>query len=115
MAAACPQCGDPSQVLNLPAFWRGLPKETQLRYELAPPPAYTPSWLLVLALLALGAVSLAEELWLTGGLATVTGLGLGWWGWRCWREAEEARAAWQRSLYCRRCPRAFPLEDAKFL
>lgn len=113
MAAACPQCGDPSQVLNLPAFWRGLPKETQLRQELAQPPAYEPAWIPVVGLLVLGVWALADGLWLAGVLATLAGAGLGAWAWRAWHEAEEAREIWERSLYCRRCPRTFPIEDAK--
>lgn len=112
MAAACPQCADHTQVLNLPAFWRGLPKEAALRRELAKPPAYDPAWLPVAGLLAVGLIAMADGLWLTGALALLAGAVLGAWVWRAWREAEEARERWERSLYCRRCPAVFPVEDA---
>lgn len=115
MAAACPICADPSQVLALPAFWRSLPREAELRRELAQPPEYEPALLPVVGLLVFGGWAVWSGAWVVGVLAAVAGLAAGVWVWRLWLEAERAREEWERSLYCRRCPRVFLREHAKLV
>lgn len=113
MPTACPTCAEPSQVLALPAFWRSLPREAELRRELAQPPAYEPALLPIVGLLAFGGWAVWSGMWWPGVLAVLAGLGAGVWMWRLWREAEQARDEWERSWYCRRCPGVFLREHAK--
>ncbi|MDG9701695.1 hypothetical protein [Streptomyces sp. DH37] len=112
MSKACPGCGESSQVLDLPAFWKSLAPGAELKAELAQPPSYAPAWLPVLGLVVAGVWLLAAGS-LLGLVALAAGAGAGWVAWTRFQEAEAAREAWARSLYCRKCPGVFLPEQAK--
>lgn len=113
MGTACPRCEDPSQVVNLPAFWRSLAPGAELKAELAQPPSYAPAWPLLLGLAVVGVIGLVAGVWVLGLLGLLAAGGVGYAAWTSFAEAEAAREAWTRSLYCRRCPGVFLPEDAK--
>lgn len=107
----CPQCGEAGQVLRLREFWRSLPQDAELKQDLAQPGEYPARWLIPLGLLVLGVWVLVQGDVL-GLLLAAAGAGAGWWMWRRTAAADEARAAWERSMYCRTCPALFDLGKA---
>ncbi|MFE4018029.1 hypothetical protein ACFXPZ_11530 [Streptomyces sp. NPDC059101] len=112
MAFACPRCKESSQVLHLPEFVRSLPAESELREKYGEPAEYGMQWLFPAAAGVLGVAALV-----TGGLAAglpllAGGVGVGFWLSHGAQASADARAAWLRSLYCRRCPVSFLPEEA---
>lgn len=111
MALACPRCKHDG-VLDLPDFWKSLPRESELRGKYAQPAEYTAQWLLPVGAVVLGVVLLVAGEVAAGLLLLAGGGALGFWFSRLASAAEEARAQWERSLICRQCPAVFPREDA---
>lgn len=112
MALACPRCKDHHQVLDLPEFWKSLPRESELRGKYAQPAEYVAQWLLPVGAFALGVLLLASGAIAAGVLLLAGGGGIGFWLSRRASAAEDARARWQRSMICRQCPAVFLREDA---
>ncbi|GFE20079.1 hypothetical protein Sliba_05320 [Streptomyces nigrescens] len=112
MALACPRCRDHHQVLDLPEFWKSLPRESELRGKYAQPAEYAAQWILPLAAVLLGVVALVSGAVAAGLLLLAGGGGIGFWLSRLSSAAEEARERWARSLICRQCPATFLREDA---
>lgn len=112
MALACPRCKDHHQVLDLPEFWRSLPRDSELKGKYAQPSEYAVQWLLPAAIGALGVVAVVTGVIAAGIVLLAGAVGFGVWLSRRARAAEEARERWARSLYCRQCPAVFPREDA---
>ncbi|WP_281066777.1 hypothetical protein [Streptomyces inhibens] len=100
------------QVLDLPEYWRSLPRESEARSKHAPPEAYMAQWLLPVGAGVLAAVLLGSGVVAAGIALLVCAAGLGTWMLRQTSAAEEAKAVWERSLICLRCPVTFPREDA---
>lgn len=112
MALACPRCKESSQVLHLPEFVASLPRESPLRDRYPEPPQYTAQWSLPVGAAAVGVVALVGGAIAAGILLLAGGGGIGVWLSRRASAAEEARARYARSLYCRRCPADFLAEEA---
>lgn len=112
MALACPRCKDHHQVLDLPEFWKSLPRESELRGKYAQPAEYAAQWVLPLGAVVLGVLLLVSGAVAAGVLLLAGGGGIGFWLSRRASAAEEARERWARSLICRQCPAVFPREDA---
>jgi len=102
----CPQCGESSQVLRLKDYWRSLSQDAEGKRDLRQPDGYAARWLIPIALLTLAIWVLSQGDPL-GLLLLAVGLGTGAWMWRQSAAAQEAREAWERALYCRRCPAQF--------
>lgn len=111
MALACPRCKDHVQVLDLPEYWRSLPREAEAKSKHAPPEAYTAQWLLPVGAGVLAAVLLGSGAVTAGMVLLVCAVGLGAWIWRQSSAAEELLARWQRSMICRQCAGTFLRED----
>lgn len=112
---ACPRCGESSQVLNLPEFWRSLSQDAELKRSLAQPPAYVAQWsgpviAAVLAVLAFSNGSIG-----IGLVVAVVSVVSFVWVQRAAAAAQEARDRWAALLYCRRCPAQFLPSEAKVL
>jgi hypothetical protein len=107
MALACPTCDDPSLVHALPAFWRGLSQDSELKADLAPPPVPDLQWIPAAVLLALGVAFLMSGGVLIGLVALLVAGGTGFVANMRHEEAKTAMAAWEQSMYCRRCPSRF--------
>jgi hypothetical protein len=102
----CPQCGESSQVLRLKDYWRSLSQDAEAKRDLAQPPDYAARWLIPACLVALAVFVLSNGDML--GLLLLAAGGLsGWWMRRQSAAAQEAQEAWERALYCRRCPAQF--------
>ncbi|MCZ1020652.1 hypothetical protein [Streptomyces noursei] len=83
-----------------------------MREKYGEPAEYDMQWLFPAAAAVLGVVALV-----TGGLAAgllllAGGVGVGFWLSHRAQASADARAAWLRSLYCRRCPALFLPEEA---
>ncbi|MFD8545614.1 hypothetical protein [Streptomyces sp. NPDC059649] len=99
-------------MLDLPEFWKSLPHESELRGKYAQPAEYAAQWFLPLGAVVLGVAALVSGAVAAGVLLLAGGAGIGFWLHRKASAADEARARWTRSLYCRQCPAVFPREDA---
>jgi hypothetical protein len=107
MALACPTCDDPSLVHALPAFWRGLSQDSELKADLAPPPEPDLQWIPTAVLLGLGVAFMLSGGILIGVLGILAGCGAGFVANAQHEAAKTAMAAWDQSMYCRRCPSRF--------
>lgn len=108
---ACPRCKHDG-VLDLPEFWKSLPRESELRGKYAQPAEYVAQWLLPIGAVVAGVLLMVSGAVAAGILLLVGGGGVGFWFSRLASAAEEARERWARSLYCRQCPATFLREDA---
>ncbi|MFG2289423.1 hypothetical protein ACGFOU_25555 [Streptomyces sp. NPDC048595] len=111
MALACPRCKQDG-LLDLPEYVASLPRESPLHGKYGQPAEYEMQWLLPAGACAVGVVALVAGSIAAGLLLVAGGGGIGVWLWRKASAAQEARARWARSLYCRHCPAVFPREDA---
>jgi len=102
----CPTCGDSAQVLRLQEFWRSLSQDAELKRDLRQPDEYPARWLIPIALIGLAVFVLSNGDML-GLLLLAVGAGSGWWMHRSSAAAQEAREAWERAMYCRKCPTTF--------
>ena len=102
----CPTCKTSSQVVRLKDYWRSLSQDAESKRDLAQPPAYAAQWLVPLILLVLAGFVLSAGDML-GLLLLAAGLGTAAFMWRKSAAAQEEREAWERALYCRRCPTRF--------
>ncbi|MQY10200.1 hypothetical protein SRB5_03070 [Streptomyces sp. RB5] len=104
---ACPQCKGTDQVVKLEPYWRSLGQDAEGKRDLACPPDFKAQWqwpagCLVGAVLLLSA---SEILWGLALLvvAAVTTVVIRYRS----TQAQEARARWHTSMYCRHCDRPF--------
>jgi hypothetical protein len=102
----CPTCKTSSQVLRLKDHWRSLSQDAESKWDLRQPDEYAARWLIPIGLLVLAGFVLSAGDML-GLLIVVAGLGTAAWMWRQSAAAREEREAWERELYCRRCPTRF--------
>ncbi|WP_310727642.1 hypothetical protein [Streptomyces sp. N2A] len=112
MPSACPRCKDHTQVVHWPEFYKSLPRESELRSQAPQPAEYKAQLLLPAGACAVGAVALVSGAVAAGLLLVAGGIGVGVWLWRKSSAADDARARWARTLYCRRCPVRFLPEEA---
>lgn len=103
----CPTCKSASQVVRLKDYWRSLSQDAESKRDLAQPPKYVAQWLVPLGLVVFAVLVLSSGSVGTGLLLLVAGLVTGGWMWRQSAAAQEEREAWERALYCRRCPNRF--------
>ena len=103
----CPTCKTSSQVVRLRDYWRSLSQDAESKRDLAQPPAYAAQWMIPLGLIAAAVWVLTTGGVGAGLLLLVAGVGSGGWMWRMSAAAQEEREAWERALYCRRCPCRF--------
>lgn len=108
MAVACPGCSSAAQVHHLPAFWRSLSQDAELKGELAPPPAAALQWVPAAGCLALALILLFAGAVVFGIVALVAAGLVGWSAHRSFSSAQAAVEAWAAALYCRHCHRRFP-------
>ncbi|MFJ3950271.1 hypothetical protein ACIPXV_09400 [Streptomyces libani] len=99
-------------MLDLPEFWKSLPRESELRGKYAQPAEYAAQWLLPIGAFALGVLLLVSGMVAAGVMLLAGGAGIGFWFSRLAAAAEEARERWARSLICRQCPATFLREEA---
>ncbi|MFF2812567.1 hypothetical protein ACFVT2_36450 [Streptomyces sp. NPDC058000] len=99
-------------MLHLAEYWRSLPQDAEAKGKHAPPPECAMQWLLPVGVGVVGVVALVSGSVAAGIVLVPGGIGLGFWLSQRASAAEDARAAWERSLICRRCPAVFPREDA---
>ncbi|MEE6264920.1 hypothetical protein V2E29_04565 [Streptomyces diastatochromogenes] len=111
MALACPRCKHDG-LQDLPDYVASLPRESPLRDRYGQPPEYKAQLVLPAGALVVGVVALVSGSFAAGGVLLVGGVGVGVWLWRKSSAADEARARWARSLYCKVCPGTFPREEA---
>jgi hypothetical protein len=93
-------------VLHLPAFWKSLSQDAELKRELAQPPEYAARWLIPVGLVVFGIFVIVSGDPL-GLLLLAVGGAAGWWMHRSTGVAREARERWERLMYCRTCPAQF--------
>lgn len=108
MAVACPGCSSAAQVHHLPAFWRSLSQDAELKAELAPPPAAALQWMPAAGCLALAVILMVAGAPVFGVVALVVAGLVGWTAYRSFGLAQAAVDAWAAALYCRHCHRRFP-------
>lgn len=107
MAVACPSCTSAAQVHHLPAFWKSMSQDAELKRELAPPPAAVLQWVPAVSCLAVAVILLASSVILFGLLALAVAGVVGYTAYRSFAAAEAAVAAWNAALYCRHCHNRF--------
>ncbi|MGQ4513645.1 hypothetical protein [Streptomyces sp. DW26H14] len=96
---------------HLPAYFSGLPHETALRRELAPPPDPAVQWVPAAVLAGLAAILLATGAIAWGVVALLAAGGAGFLAYRRYGAAVRKLASWHGSLYCKPCHKVFLRRD----
>jgi hypothetical protein len=94
-------------VHDLPAFWKSLSQDAELKLSLAPPPDPEWRWQWPLGLVGGGILLLITGTILWGLLILLAGVAVAFWAHGQYAAEEDALAEWERSLYCRHCAVVF--------